>query len=982
MPLELVIGPANSAKAGEVLGAYGAVAPRGAVLVVPTSVDADHYRRELAASGVVFGSVLTFSGLAREIARRTGYVAATVSDLQRDRILRAALGRLRLGALAQSSRAPGFRVAAAELIAELQRALVTPQRFVAALRSWSAADERRAPYAEDLGSIYLEYVRELDRRGRVDRELYAWHALDALRAAPASWGRAEAFFYGFDELTALQRDAVETLSRVVDVDVTVSLTYEPGRPALQARAQAVQELTALAERVRELPALDEHYAPAARAALHHLERNLFDPGAERVDPGDAVALLEGGGERAEAELIARELLTLLRDGVRGSEIAVVARSLPAVAPLLESVFAQYGIAVRRRGELPLSHTPLGRALRGAVRCALADERSRPEDLLDYLRARGLLARPEIADLLEARIRREGVRTVAEARACLRQVLAAHGGPASASDPTAEIDALAAAAEPAGQLRGLGRRLFAAPHPATAPLLDDADVLDARALGTLARALNELDQLDLAPAGAELVELLDELVVAPGAGNGDERVLLAEPLEIRARRFRAVFVCGLQEGAFPLPSRPEPFLSDEHRRELAICSGLRLRAAEETLDRERYLLYTTLSRATERIFLSYRSSDEEGNVALPSPFIADVAELFVADWPRRRRRRLLADVVWEPREAPTDRELARSIAATRAASDGDQPVPERWLGGPALERLRHVEILSAGALESYADCPVKWLVERELRPEALEPESEAIVRGSVMHDVLERVFSELGGPLTPDSLAGACEVLDGVLAGLAGAHRDPVALGVGRPGIVRAGALRAIEADLRRYLEHEARTGRGWRAYALELRFGFDDVPESLPALALGGDGERVLVRGVIDRVDTDGTGAAVVRDYKSGAGRAAHPAARWVADRQLQVALYLLVVRELTELDPIGGFYQPLRGDDLRARGMFVAGAQAGGCTVGTDARERDEFAAALDEAGTRAVALAAALRSGAVTPCPQTCSRDGCAYPGICRSQ
>jgi hypothetical protein len=291
MPLELVIGPANSAKAGEVLGSYGAVAPRGAVLVVPTSDDADHYRRELAASGVVFGSVLTFSGLAREIARRTGYIATTVSDLQRTRILRAALDRLRLRALAESSRAPGFGIAAGSLIAELQRALVTPQRFVAALRTWAADDERRAPYADELGSIYQEYARELDRRGRVDRELYAWRALDSLRAAPGLWGREEVFFYGFDELTALQRDAVETLSRVVGVDVTVSLTYEPSRPALQARAEAVQELTPLAGRMRALPALDEHYAPAARAALHHLERKLFDPDAKRIDPGDAVRLL-------------------------------------------------------------------------------------------------------------------------------------------------------------------------------------------------------------------------------------------------------------------------------------------------------------------------------------------------------------------------------------------------------------------------------------------------------------------------------------------------------------------------------------------------------------------------------------------------------------------------------------------------------------------------------------------------------------------
>ena len=978
MPLELVIGPANSAKAGEVLGAYAATAPRGAVLVVPTSVDADHYRRELAATGVVFGSVLTFSGLTREIARRTGYVAATVSDLQRDRILRAALARMRFEVLTASSRAPGFPAAAAALIAELERALVTPQRFVAALGMWAAQDERRRPYADDLGAIYQAYARELDRRGRVDRELYAWRALDSLRAAPAAWGRSEAFFYGFDELTALQRDAVETLSQIVGVDVTVSLTYEAGRPALQARAEAVQELTPLAERVRELPALDDHYAPAARAALHHLERDLFDPGAERIDPGDAVALLEAGGERAEAELVAGEVLALLRDGVRGSEIAVVVRSLSAAAPLIESVFAQYGIPVRSGRRLPLSHTPLGRALRGAARCALLDQRlTRPEDLLDYLRAPGLLDRPEIADALEARVRRTGVRTVSGARDSVALGLADLD--ALALD-LADLDALASAADPGAELCELGRRLFAMPRRATADVLDDRDALDARALATLARAVDELGQLGLTPTGPELVTLLDELVVAPPSSGGAEPVLLAEPLEIRARRFAAVFTYGLQEGVFPRPARPEPFLSQDRRRELAACSGLRLGAGEDALDRERYLLYTTVSRATERVYLSYRSSDEEGNLALPSPFIADVCELFVPDWPQRRRRRLLSDVVWDTAHAPTERELARSLAAARAPAEGEQPEPGRTLGEPALGRLRHVEILSAGALESYASCPVKWLVERELRPEPLEPGSDPIVRGSLMHDLLERVFSGLGGPLTPESLPRAREILDELVAGLAGGRRDRVALGVGRPEIVRAGALRAIEADLRRYLGHEAQTVGDWRPCALELRFGFEE--NSLPPLALGtGDGQ-VLVRGMVDRVDVDGSGAAIVRDYKSGAARPEYPEAHWVADRQLQVALYLLVVRELTELEPVGGFYQPLRGDELRARGMFVDGAQPGACAVANDARSPDEFAAALDDAGARAVALAAALRSGAVTPCPQTCSRDGCAYPGICRSQ
>ena len=55
MPLTLVLGPANSAKAGEVLGAFAAAAGRGAILVVPTAADAAHYGRELAAEGPCSG---------------------------------------------------------------------------------------------------------------------------------------------------------------------------------------------------------------------------------------------------------------------------------------------------------------------------------------------------------------------------------------------------------------------------------------------------------------------------------------------------------------------------------------------------------------------------------------------------------------------------------------------------------------------------------------------------------------------------------------------------------------------------------------------------------------------------------------------------------------------------------------------------------------------------------------------------------------
>src|SRR3984885_11816413 len=183
MPLTLVLGPANSAKAGEVLGAFAAAAQRGAILVVPTAVDASHYARELASEGEVLGSVLTFSGLARQIANRTGYAARRLSPLQRERVLEHALAGIEFDAMREAAATAGFPQAAGELIAELQRSLVTPQRFVAAMRTWAAEDPRRAAYATDVAAIYRAYAARLDQLGRVDAELYAWRALDKLRAA-------------------------------------------------------------------------------------------------------------------------------------------------------------------------------------------------------------------------------------------------------------------------------------------------------------------------------------------------------------------------------------------------------------------------------------------------------------------------------------------------------------------------------------------------------------------------------------------------------------------------------------------------------------------------------------------------------------------------------------------------------------------------------------------------------------------------------
>jgi ATP-dependent helicase/DNAse subunit B len=961
MPLTLVLGPANSAKAGELFGAYAAAAHRGAWLVVPNPVDADHYRRELAGQGVVLGSVVTFTGLAEEIARRTGYAGKRISALQRERLIARAVRDIELGSLAASAQSGGFVAAAAELIAELERSLVSAERFARAVASPGYDSQTR-----EASALYSAYCGEVDRRGRVDAEQFTWRALDALRRAPASWGADPVFFYGFDDLHPLQLDAVETLARVAGVEVTVSLTYEPGREALRARAGIVEELRPLAERVVELPALDEYYEAGSRAVLHHLERHLFEAarGSDRPEPGDAVRLLEAAGERAEAELIAAEVLALLEAGVAGEEIAVVYRS-PRSAPALARVFAEYGLRGRLEQRLLLRSTPLGQGLLALARCALVpDDETSAEDLLRYLRAPGVLRRPELADALEAEVRRQGLRTVAEARARTPLELAV-------------LDALAGATDPGRELLWQARRLLAAPRRAEGALLDADEQLDARAVSAVAAALAGLDELGLRLSGGELIEWLETLEVGAAASADTGAVLITDPLSIRARRFRVVFIGGLQEGEFPRSGAPEPFLSDELRRELATRSGIRLRQRGEAIERERYLFYSAVSRATERVVLSYRSSDEEGNLELASPFVADVADLLAEGWLEHRRKRLLGDQVWRSEEAPTARELERSRAASMASSAAPNGVSHPPLSPTTLAGVRHTEILSAGALETYADCPVKWLIEREIRPQRLEPDSESLMRGSYMHDVLEQVLGQLGRAVTPESLPKALEILDDVLAS------QPPAILPGQPEQLRRAAVESIAADLRRYLRHEAATGCGWDPARLELRFGFaDEQDDSLPPLRLGEGADQIAVRGAIDRVDVEPGGRrAVIRDYKSGGIRTEYQGGRWSSERRLQVALYMLAVRELLGLEPVAGLYQPLGGRDLRARGVFLEGEPIGAELFANDARDPEALEDGLRDAAGRAISLAARLRSGDVTPCPETCSREGCAFPGICRA-
>ncbi len=972
MPLKLVTGPANAAKAGEVLGGLRARLDDDPILVVPTFADVEHAQRELAERGAVFGArVMRFGWLFREIAVRAGFAAREASDFQRELIVEQAIRRTRLDVLAESADQPGFVTAAARFVTELGRAMVEPARLTRALRDWAGDGPRRA-YAEEVAAISRAYRDGLAAAELVDAEGYGLGALRALAATPAesggpaaAWGGTPLFVYGFDDFDRLQLEALDVIANRCDADVAVSLPYERGRLAFKAVSGLHQELLALGAAELELPPLDDHYADASRPALHHLERHLFEnaPGA-RVDPGTAISFHSAGGERAEVELAAARVLGLLRDGVEPGDVAVVFRDPMRYSSLLEQVFGAYGIPYSIDRRLRFGHTGLGRGLLALIRAA--GPAGSADDLLAYLRTPGLLRVPGFADSLEAEVRRDGAHRAADARERWERD----------RWPLAELDRLANARDTktfAGELELRLERLFSAPYERTATVLSGPQLEEARALSAAQSALAELRSvLGHTPAEpAHVLRVLEQLEVHVGETPQPDRVHVTTPEAIRARRFEIVLCCGLQEGEFPRGASPEPFLSDDDRRAIATASGLALPVREDRLDRERYMFYICASRAERLLVLSSRSSDEEGNPQTESYFVDDVRELLEDG--AELRTRSLSEVTWRPEDAPTAAEWDRAHAAAGPRRAVPQPAP--LSAEPLLEELSARDAVSARALENFADCPVKWLVEDLLKPAELVPDPEAMVRGSYAHEVLshtyERLREETGSRrVTHDNLADAERILlEELRERSASFQLSP------KQTRVRA-AARRLEFDLLRFLRSEADSDSRFEPVELERGFGLEG---SEPVELDGG----LRVRGRIDRVD-EHDGMALVIDYKTGKRVDRYKVASWEPENRFQAALYMLVVEKLLGLRAAGGVYVALGSDDPRPRGMVAKDVDGlGGRWFRGDQLGPEEFREKLDWALDRIRATDRLMRAGELCARPDRCDwNGGCKYPSVCRSE
>jgi PD-(D/E)XK nuclease superfamily len=176
--------------------------------------------------------------------------------------------------------------------------------------------------------------------------------------------------------------------------------------------------------------------------------------------------------------------------------------------------------------------------------------------------------------------------------------------------------------------------------------------------------------------------------------------------------------------------------------------------------------------------------------------------------------------------------------------------------------------------------------------------------------------------------------------------------------------RTLWRDLEAFVRDEAANESPLVPSRFEVSFGTDRSPPELQRGLELGDG--LHLSGKIDRIDLDPFSArGIVQDYKTG--KSAHSAREIERELRLQIPLYMLVLRDLVGIEPLGGVYRPLAGD-RRARGLLRAEAREEALAgyAKSDYLDDESFWSQVDGARETAGALAGRIRGGDVRHDPR----------------
>ncbi len=428
---------------------------------------------------------------------------------------------------------------------------------------------------------------------------------------------------------------------------------------------------------------------------------------------------------------------------------------------------------------------------------------------------------------------------------------------------------------------------------------------------------------------EMLRLLIDSKEIGEIPQGLDEVRIGSADRIRIDQVKVVFLVGLNKDEFPLVSVKNGILTDSDRVNLTAI-GLEVKPPfEDSIDEERFIAYCAVTAASEKLYLSYKTTNDDGSKGLKSEIIESA--LNVVNEPCVNVYSLIDDVekiegedgafsllsknfnsnstltstlfehFKDKEEYKGKISALENINNSSRLSFADSTVSEKLFGNDIY--------LSASRVEGFYNCPFSYFMRYGLKAEPMRiAELDPAQSGTIVHLVMETVLKEYpkASFLTADESAlretvsrVLTEYLDEKMGGTAEKTKRFMFL---------FNRLLDISMAIIERLRGEFDVG-SFEPVDFELKIGGDEISSYQLPLEKG----VVTITGSIDRVDLmekDGIKYIRVVDYKTG--KKEFKLSELFDGLNIQMVLYLMAIEKngkeyYGDVVPSGVLYLPSR---------------------------------------------------------------------------
>ncbi|MBI3653258.1 MAG: PD-(D/E)XK nuclease family protein [Acidobacteria bacterium] len=427
-----------------------------------------------------------------------------------------------------------------------------------------------------------------------------------------------------------------------------------------------------------------------------------------------------------------------------------------------------------------------------------------------------------------------------------------------------------------------------------------------------------------------------------------KILVQEAHNLRPRKYQAIFVIGLIEGEFPKKSTettPYTLAEKKRLRQQGIDFSETINDAGADLTQ----FHKALTRAAERLYLSYARTDSSGGELLKSYLLDEVlavanpadlhqlhlekqnertaihcaasleelALIAAARWRHHHAKRHeahaalfadpLADMLAEnlPSWPATRRGLAveqRRLSGLEVGAYGGV-FDDRIVAGKINAIFNEDYTWSATRLNDYGICPFRFFAKHLLNLAPIKEPSVGFAAeglGIAYHKILEKTFRDLRNKGLTLSAATFDEAVQ-----IAYDHCEATLQKMLDERLIRQSALWDFEkSEMKKRLHNLLRAEALWQSeQTIEpIRFEQSFGQGGQAPLTIESADGSIKIRGSIDRIDKQGDGLAVI-DYKTS--RSPINAKDALEGRNLQLPIYLLAAQRVLKLGEAvtGGYY-------------------------------------------------------------------------------